>query len=298
MTMGIAGVLLVVWAIALFVMYHKIFTVFYFDLTRGIGKEIMWCLIGSCILTALTIYFYWVIAIVVAIAGVVLSFKTEDTTKKIYIIVAFIVLAVVVGLIGRNTKKELMGEDSSEESYDESYDNTDYGVNSNTSDNSQFYDSSYVDTSDDENVDYYEDYSYEQDEYNTDSYSEEQFDETVYEEPETSSTEDNNSFVYVIDGEETDNYWTLFESEIFVRELTEEDLYGFTAKELTYLRNNVYARHGYIFNSQELTEYYSQYSEYVQNPDFSVEEFSSVEKHNVDFIRDYQNSNNLMYSPQ
>ena len=40
MTMGIVGVLLVVWAIALFVMYHKIFTVFYVDLTRGIGKEI------------------------------------------------------------------------------------------------------------------------------------------------------------------------------------------------------------------------------------------------------------------
>ncbi len=109
---------------------------------------------------------------------------------------------------------------------------------------------------------------------------------------------DNYGFaIYSIDGYESRDYWQIFCVDIMTRELTEEDLYGFTPMELTYLRNSVYAWHGYMFKSEELTNYFSQYDEYIPNPDFDVTEFTAIEKHNADFIRDYQNDNELTYTP-
>lgn len=81
------------------------------------------------------------------------------------------------------------------------------------------------------------------------------------------------------------------------KELTESDLKGFTAKELTYARNEIYARHGYVFKADELNNYFNTMSWYYPDSSFSGE-LSSIEQKNANLIRDYQKAKGLEYSPK
>jgi predicted nucleic acid-binding Zn ribbon protein len=78
------------------------------------------------------------------------------------------------------------------------------------------------------------------------------------------------------------------------RELTEADLYGFSARELTIARNEIYARHGYIFQSRELREYFNEQSWYTEDPTYTEARLSALDIRNAVFIRDYQNDNGMM----
>jgi len=79
-------------------------------------------------------------------------------------------------------------------------------------------------------------------------------------------------------------------------ELTEADLRYLSAKELTYARNEIYARHGYIFKSSELNEYFGSMSWYVPNPNFDGT-LHGIEQSNANFIKDYQEQFGLQYKP-
>lgn len=71
--------LAVVWgfyAVALFVLYHKVFDVMYFNLGRGLFFEISTCVVASVFLTALT-YMYWYITIPVLSVVIVLILKKK-----------------------------------------------------------------------------------------------------------------------------------------------------------------------------------------------------------------------------
>lgn len=72
LTTGVGGFLIIAWTIAAWVLYHKIFTVYYFNLSAGLGKELIGSLVAGIILASLTIYLYWVVAIAVLVAGIVL----------------------------------------------------------------------------------------------------------------------------------------------------------------------------------------------------------------------------------
>ena len=93
-------------------------------------------------------------------------------------------------------------------------------------------------------------------------------------------------------------YWGLLRKDASNYRFTENDLSPLTAKELTYLRNSVYAKHGYVFNSQELNNYFKRISWY--HPDTSVNEavLNSVERANVEFIKNYQERNGKTYESQ
>ena len=80
--------------------------------------------------------------------------------------------------------------------------------------------------------------------------------------------------------------------------LTDNDLNGFSAKELTYARNEIYARKGYIFKSTELYSYFKNLSWYCPDPDYDDHVLSDIEKYNVQFILDYQNRYDLLYKPE
>ena len=70
------------------------------------------------------------------------------------------------------------------------------------------------------------------------------------------------------------------------RKVTEEDLYYKSAAELRIMRNEIYARNGYIFDNEELHYYFSQKSWYKpEKPYIKESEFSEIEKHNIDFIK-------------
>ena len=83
------------------------------------------------------------------------------------------------------------------------------------------------------------------------------------------------------------------------REVTQSDLKNKTARELSLMRNSIFARKGRKFNNYQLQEYFNQQLWY--QPLYSPEEFSSnsllspLEKRNASYILDYQNTNNLIW---
>ena len=79
--------------------------------------------------------------------------------------------------------------------------------------------------------------------------------------------------------------------------LTEDDLEDLTAKELTYARNEVYARHGYVFDVEELRNYFSSKSWYSPGNDNSEIKINRIEEANVKLVKEYQEKHGLTYAP-
>lgn len=69
---------------------------------------------------------------------------------------------------------------------------------------------------------------------------------------------------------------------------TKTDLSSLSPKELSYLRNHIYAVHGYVFKSQELNDYFSQFRWYHPDPSVTSSVLNSTEKANAEFINNYQ----------
>jgi hypothetical protein len=59
--------------------------------------------------------------------------------------------------------------------------------------------------------------------------------------------------------------------------------------QLRILRNSLYANHGYIFNSQDLRDYFNKYKLHRPNGAFSENDFSEIEKTNLKNIIDEEN---------
>jgi hypothetical protein len=84
------------------------------------------------------------------------------------------------------------------------------------------------------------------------------------------------------------------------RKVTEEDLYYRSAAELRIMRNEIYARNGYIFDNEELHNYFSQkswYQPYTYNPTLN-----KIEQYNIMFIKEYGCKNitlmNILAAPE
>ena len=74
------------------------------------------------------------------------------------------------------------------------------------------------------------------------------------------------------------------------RYLTLNDLLGRTKEEVALIRNEIYARHGYIFSTQAYAEYFGEKDWYEPNPYFDEAMFSEIERANKDFIVEYEKS--------
>lgn len=72
--------------------------------------------------------------------------------------------------------------------------------------------------------------------------------------------------------------------------ITYSDLYGRSQDEIAFIRNEIYARHGYIFQTEPYKSYFSAKSWYSPNPYFDESYFSYIEKANKDFIVEYEKS--------
>jgi hypothetical protein len=85
------------------------------------------------------------------------------------------------------------------------------------------------------------------------------------------------------------------------RLLTHSDLQDKSPRELSLMRNELYARHGYIFKAQELTDHFGA-QKWYRGTDRSQQgvhaKMSEVERLNVAFISRYQESNSLTYRPR
>lgn len=81
------------------------------------------------------------------------------------------------------------------------------------------------------------------------------------------------------------------------RKLKKSDLAGMTAQQLSYAKNEIYARHGRVFKSSELQDYFNEKDWYEENDDFKDEDLSKKEAENTEFIATYQKDNDLEYKP-
>lgn len=66
--------------------------------------------------------------------------------------------------------------------------------------------------------------------------------------------------------------------------LDESDLKGLSKDDLRLARNEIYARHGYVFQSKELQNYFGSQSWYEPNPSFDGK-MTKWEKHNIELIK-------------
>lgn len=82
------------------------------------------------------------------------------------------------------------------------------------------------------------------------------------------------------------------------REMTHDDVEGKSAEELRLMRNYIFARRGYIFESEDLKEYFEQFSWYVPLYYDVTPRLSDIEKYNVNFIKEYETDFGPDYTPE
>ena len=72
------------------------------------------------------------------------------------------------------------------------------------------------------------------------------------------------------------------------RLLRVSDIEGLNSWDLKVMRNEIYARHGYIFKTDEIKRYFNEQSWY--NPKYSNVEnlLTEIEKKNIQFIKSYE----------
>lgn len=103
MNSGLLVVVFLAWMVAAFILYHKVFNVIYFSLGRALLNELFGCFIVAAIMTALTFWIWPLVVVLIIIAGVSIAQKTG---KKSFIIGA-IILAIAFGITGHNIKKQI-----------------------------------------------------------------------------------------------------------------------------------------------------------------------------------------------
>lgn len=89
------------WAVAYLVFYHKVFRVYYFDLTRGIIQELFTASIVATVMLIITLKFWWIAAIVVIIIGLSASAKAENKGP----LVIAVIVAIIISVLGTNVGK-------------------------------------------------------------------------------------------------------------------------------------------------------------------------------------------------
>ena len=72
------------------------------------------------------------------------------------------------------------------------------------------------------------------------------------------------------------------------RYVRDSDLIGVSKEELRIMRNWIFARHGYIFKSKDLQEYFGQFSWYHPRYADVTSMLSDIEITNIDFIKRYE----------
>lgn len=112
--MELAGnwIVIIVWIVYTVIceiIYHKIFNVYYFSLSKGCLTELTGCGIAAAVLTGLTMYIYIPLAIIVIALGIAIpivvpAMKHGDMPGKVLIRVIAVILTFCILLAGRTWK--------------------------------------------------------------------------------------------------------------------------------------------------------------------------------------------------
>lgn len=106
MTSGAHMIVLIGWMIALLVLYHKIFEVYYFDLGHGLLKELGVSFILGLIMTTITFYLWWLTAIIIIIVGWAIKKKVSNNVP----LIIAIGLAIVVAVLGISFRNDVSSD--------------------------------------------------------------------------------------------------------------------------------------------------------------------------------------------
>ena len=91
-------------------------------------------------------------------------------------------------------------------------------------------------------------------------------------------------------------YWN--NEDLMTKLIKQQDLFFLSNDQLRLLRNAFYAIHGYDFKSQDLKEYFSGFSWYKPNPNFSESDFTEIEWKNIELIRQMENQEEPLLSSE
>ncbi len=93
-----------------------------------------------------------------------------------------------------------------------------------------------------------------------------------------------------VDSSEEDNDYILPDSD--KKYLSAEDIKNLSKDELAIARNEIFARHGYVFKMEEYKNYFKSKTWYKENPLFSVSEseLNEYEKANINLIKSYESN--------
>jgi hypothetical protein len=104
----------------------------------------------------------------------------------------------------------------------------------------------------------------------------------------SSSSEENNSPTNRDTLSDSSNDFIFPNSSVEV--LKDYQLSGLSKEKLAYARNEIFARHGYIFKTEPFKSYFPKKSWYKPNPSFTgnYAELNEIERYNVDLIKKYE----------
>lgn len=116
---NMVGIIWIIWTVALLVFFHKIFTVYYFNLSLGLLKELLFAAILGAMMTGLTLYFWWLTAIIIILFGIGTAKKTSSSLA----LIGCIILAVIIAVMGIRFQKAMKeGEEAESQNIDKSPD--------------------------------------------------------------------------------------------------------------------------------------------------------------------------------
>lgn len=103
------------------------------------------------------------------------------------------------------------------------------------------------------------------------------------------SNSDNNTVIVVHDEPYYyEHYWgdnTFIIPDSSIRKLSASELSGFSSDTLALIRNEIYARNGYIFQKEKYKNYFGSKLWYTPNPNFNESWLNETEKYNIQLIK-------------
>ena len=264
MDTAVLGVLWLVFTIGAWVLYHKIFTVYYFDVSKGLFREFFGAMMVGLLLTGITLYLWWLTAIIFIITGLALAGKIENPSIKITVIVIFIIIAIIVSVVGCRLKLSTKESDKKEKTTENEIELEEDDLYSDkfTYDNSKY--------EQEEEMNFFA--STQEDDF----YSNKKEEDIKDSESFTEFQNENMEFVL---------------PDSNCRYLNKDEIINLTAEECRIARNEIYARKGRKFKDEELQSYFEQfdwYSPFIEADDFKDTMLNEYELHNRDLIVEYE----------
>lgn len=269
----------ILWFIAIEVLYHTVFTVYYFNLGKGCLSEVVASFAIAFILTGLTYMYWYVVVIVFILIGLVASNKSKNIGPLVVCIIISIIFSLLAirlnKKIAENKKNQIDTEDTN-------------SLRTSVSSNKTTFEDTTASINKENNPSIFQ--------------SDNQLESSELEKINEENSSQNESTMANI---ATDSKETQAESEGSPEEyilyasnkrvLQENEYKQLNAADLRLAINEIYARHGRQYDTTDLNEYFSQKSWY--HPQYSKSEFdqienqilNSYEKENLKLLSSYRN---------